>query len=67
MLLGQLLAIMGPSGSGKTTLLDVLAHRYLPQPSRLTLQRIPSTSGSILFNGNNLSINKVRTFVGYVP
>lgn len=54
---GELVALMGPSGAGKTTLLELL-----------TGQRRP-TSGSVLFNGQDLhdNIALFRDRIGYVP
>ncbi|KAJ6134776.1 hypothetical protein N7523_001098, partial [Penicillium sp. IBT 18751x] len=54
----EMLAIMGPSGSGKTTLLNALAHRVAAAGA--------TTTGSILANGQKLSLQLVRDLSGYV-
>jgi ABC-type multidrug transport system ATPase subunit len=55
---GEMLAIMGPSGSGKTTLLNALAHR--------TVAAGATTSGSILVNGQDTTLQMVRDLSSYV-
>ena len=55
---GEMLAIMGPSGSGKTTLLNALAHR--------TVAAGATTTGSILVNGQNTTLQMIRDLSSYV-
>lgn len=55
---GEMLAIMGPSGSGKTTLLNALAHRVAAAGA--------TTTGEILVNGQNTSLQKIRDISSYV-
>ncbi|MEX0784104.1 MAG: ATP-binding cassette domain-containing protein [Dehalococcoidia bacterium] len=54
---GELVTIVGGSGAGKSTLINALAGVR------------PSTSGAVLYNGNDLAANiaAYRTSLGYVP
>jgi ABC-type multidrug transport system ATPase subunit len=54
---GELVTIVGGSGAGKSTLINALAGVR------------PATSGSVLYNGNDLATNiaAYRTSLGYVP
>ncbi len=52
---GQLVAIMGGSGVGKSTLLSLLNGNLKPQ------------SGTITINGFDITSEKVKDLIGYVP
>ncbi len=54
---GELVTIVGGSGAGKSTLINALAGVR------------PATSGTVLYNGNDLAANiaAYRTGLGYVP
>ena len=52
---GELLAIMGGSGTGKTTLLSILNGNLIPQ------------EGSITINGHDISEQKAKDLIGFVP
>ena len=52
---GELLAIMGGSGTGKTTLLSILNGSLIPQ------------EGHIAINGHDISEQKAKDLIGFVP
>ena len=52
---GELLAIMGGSGTGKTTLLSILNGRLTPQEGQITI------------NGHDISEQKAKDLIGFVP
>ena len=52
---GELLAIMGGSGTGKSTLLSILNGSIVPQ------------EGSITINGHDISDEKAKDLIGFVP
>ncbi len=52
---GELLAIMGGSGTGKTTLLSILNGSLIPQEGHITI------------NGNDISEQKAKDLIGFVP
>ena len=52
---GELLAIMGGSGTGKTTLLSILNGSLIPQEGHITI------------NGHNISEQKAKDLIGFVP
>ena len=52
---GELLAIMGGSGTGKTTLLSILNGSLIPQEGHITI------------NGHDISEQKAKDLIGYVP
>ncbi|XP_058749265.1 putative white-brown complex homolog protein 30 [Vicia villosa] len=54
---GRVSAVMGPSGAGKTTFLSALAGKA----------RGCNQSGSILVNGENVSIHCYKKITGFVP
>ncbi|EPS59837.1 hypothetical protein M569_14968, partial [Genlisea aurea] len=54
---GRIVAIMGPSGAGKTTFLSALAGKTVGC----------KVAGTILINGNSVSIRSYRRVVGFVP
>mmetsp|Transcript_39168 Transcript_39168/g.76453 ORF Transcript_39168/g.76453 Transcript_39168/m.76453 type:complete len:636 (+) Transcript_39168:128-2035(+) len=55
---GRMSALMGPSGSGKTTLLDVLSGRKTKNAG--------SIGGSVLLNGRQIKIARLKSYIGYV-
>ena len=52
---GELLAIMGGSGTGKTTLLSILNGSLIPQEGHITI------------NGHDISEQKAKDLIGFVP
>ena len=52
---GELLAIMGGSGTGKTTLLSILNGSLIPQEGQITI------------NGHDISEQKAKDLIGFVP
>ena len=52
---GELLAIMGGSGTGKTTLLSILNGSLTPQEGQITI------------NGHDISEQKAKDLIGFVP
>lgn len=52
---GELLAIMGGSGTGKTTLLSILNGSLTPQEGHITI------------NGHDISEQKAKDLIGFVP
>ena len=52
---GELLAIMGGSGTGKTTLLSILNGSLIPQEGQITI------------NGHDISEQKAKNLIGFVP
>ena len=52
---GELLAIMGGSGTGKTTLLSILNGSLVPQEGHITI------------NGHDISEQKAKDLIGFVP
>ena len=52
---GELLAIMGGSGPGKTTLLSILNGSLTPQEGQITI------------NGHDISEQKAKDLIGFVP
>ena len=52
---GELLAVMGGSGTGKSTLMSLLNGSLVPQ------------EGSITINGHDISEQRVKNLIGFVP
>ena len=52
---GELLAIMGGSGTGKTTLLSILNGSLIPQEGHITI------------NGHDISEQRAKDLIGFVP
>ena len=52
---GELLAIMGGSGTGKTTLLSILNGSLIPQEGHITI------------NGHDITEQKAKDLIGFVP
>lgn len=57
---GKLSVIVGPSGSGKTTLQNLIAGLEGAYPAEAV------KTGEILFNGEQLPVEKIRKIVGFV-
>ena len=55
---GEMVGILGKTGSGKSTLVEILLHLYNVQPTMLTFSGVDTT---------RLSIETLRTHIGYVP
>ena len=58
---GKLTALVGPSGSGKTTLLSLIAGMQ-----GASVGKSVSKTGNILFNGEEMTQDKIKKFVGFV-
>jgi len=55
---GEMVGILGKTGSGKSTLVEILLHLYNVEPTMLTFSGVDTT---------RLSIETLRTHIGYVP
>jgi ATP-binding cassette, subfamily B, multidrug efflux pump len=56
--IGEMVGILGKTGSGKSTLVEILLHLYNVSPSMLFFSGVDAST---------LSIETLRTHIGYVP